>query len=177
MTRADAVRNHAKILAAAGEVFAEKGASASTEEVARRAGVVVGTVFRHFPTKDDLLRAILKDVLAGLRAEVAELLVAGPPDRALFTLIRRLVEQAAAHRAVVELLADTDPVGGGVGALYTPMARLLEKAQEAGTVRPGIAAAEVLAVTTALCRAAATAGWEPALRERTVALVEAGLRA
>ena len=57
--RADARRNRAKILDAAGEVFAERGAAASTEEVAARAGVAIGTVFRHFPTKQDLLGAIL----------------------------------------------------------------------------------------------------------------------
>src|SRR3982074_1256888 len=59
--RADARRNRARILDAAEVVFSEKGASASTEEVASRAGVAIGTVFRHFPTKKDLLRAIMKE--------------------------------------------------------------------------------------------------------------------
>ncbi|MEV0721086.1 helix-turn-helix domain-containing protein [Asanoa sp. NPDC050611] len=62
--RADAARNRARILAAAEAVFAERGAAASTEDVASRAGVAIGTVFRHFPTKDDLLRAVLKDRIA-----------------------------------------------------------------------------------------------------------------
>src|SRR2546421_2027863 len=73
MARADARRNRERILAAAQEVFAEKGASASTEEVASRAGVAIGTVYRHFPTKDDLLRAIMKELdLLGVDIGVAE---------------------------------------------------------------------------------------------------------
>ncbi|WP_406674290.1 helix-turn-helix domain-containing protein [Nonomuraea sp. N2-4H] len=67
--RADARRNRARILAAAEEVFAERGASASTEEVAARAGVAIGTVFRHFPTKRDLLAAIMKDLRRRLHRE------------------------------------------------------------------------------------------------------------
>jgi len=58
--RADAQRNRTRILAAAEEVFADGGPGASTEEVARRAGVAIGTVFRHFPTKADLLSALMK---------------------------------------------------------------------------------------------------------------------
>ena len=77
--RADAVRNRARILDAAGEVFASRGTSASTEEVAERAGVAVGPVFRHFPTKQDLMRAIMKEVLGGLLAQADDLLDYGNP--------------------------------------------------------------------------------------------------
>ena len=66
--RADARRNRAAILAAAEAVFAEQGTSAPTEEVAARAGVAIGTVFRHFPTKDALLAAMMKELLARLAA-------------------------------------------------------------------------------------------------------------
>src|SRR5436190_21257823 len=107
VARADARRNRERILAAAGEVFAARGASASTEEVAGRAGVAVGSVFRHFPTKNDLLRAIMKDLLARLEADAAAL--AGDPATGLFTFFTRLVAEAAAQRTVVELLAV--PVG------------------------------------------------------------------
>lgn len=83
--RADAARNRSRILAAATEVFAAQGPSASTEEVAARAGVAIGTVFRHFPTKNDLLAAIMKDLLDTLVAEIGALTAAPPtvsPTRA-----------------------------------------------------------------------------------------------
>ncbi|MEE3922403.1 helix-turn-helix domain-containing protein [Micromonospora sp. BRA006-A] len=88
--RADARRNRARILDAAEAVFAEFGARASTEEVARRAGVAIGTVFRHFPTKEDLLAALMKRLLAQLADE------AGRHD--LFGFFRHTVAQAAARR-------------------------------------------------------------------------------
>src|SRR6266508_4411200 len=105
--RADARRNRARILAAAEEVFSEQGASASTEEVASRAGVAIGTVFRHFPTKNDLLRAIMKDLLLRLTDEVNTLNTDGNPTTALFAFFTRMVEQAAAKKTVVALLTST----------------------------------------------------------------------
>src|SRR6266508_2826717 len=69
--RADAQRNRERILQAAETVFAERGASASTEDVAELAGVAIGTVFRHFPTKKDLLQAIMKNLMARLAARAA----------------------------------------------------------------------------------------------------------
>src|SRR5436190_16672216 len=100
VARADARRNRERILAAAGEVFAARGASASTEEVASRAGVAVGTVFRHFPTKNDLLRAIMKDLLARVTSDAA-VLSAEEPATGLFTFFTRLVAEAAEKRTVV----------------------------------------------------------------------------
>src|SRR4051812_44194715 len=94
--RADAQRNRARILDAAEAVFDELGPRASTAEVARRAGVAIGTVFRHFPTKDDLLAAILKRLLVHLVERAAQL--------DLFTFFTHLVAQAAAKKTVVDLL-------------------------------------------------------------------------
>src|SRR5690606_16641631 len=81
--RADAVRNRARVLAAAEEVFDRLGGTASTAEIARVAGVGIGTVFRHFPTKQDLLAAIVKERLDRLWVE-AEDLVAGDDPEAFF---------------------------------------------------------------------------------------------
>ncbi|MFD0541611.1 TetR/AcrR family transcriptional regulator [Actinomadura luteofluorescens] len=77
--RADARRNRERILEAAEEVFAVAGPDASTEEVARRAGVAIGTVFRHFPTKADLLRALMKRLLQQVTDDAAELVASGDP--------------------------------------------------------------------------------------------------
>ena len=83
------------VLEAAVAEFAAHGlAGTSTEEVARRAGVAIGTVFRHFPAKDDLLRAIMKDLLQRLADEVTALAGEGDPSTALFTFFTQMVAQA-----------------------------------------------------------------------------------
>ncbi|MEU1882587.1 helix-turn-helix domain-containing protein [Streptosporangium sp. NPDC020072] len=177
--RADARRNRARILAAAEQVFAEKGPSASTEEVAARAGVAVGTVFKHFPAKRDLLAAIMKDLLSRLSAEAGELAERADPATALFSFVTGIVEQAAGKRTVVALLAESGTAVGiadSVRLLGEEVGRLLTGAQRAGAVRADARPDEVLALLTALCQGALHAGWDADLRRRTLAVVFDGLR-
>ncbi len=176
--RADARRNRARILAAAAEVFNEHGISASTEEVARRAGVAVGTVFRHFPTKDDLLAAIMKELRDRLAAEAEALAAEGGPT-ALFTFFADVVEQAADVRTVVHLLsaAGTDVgVDHQVARFGEVLGTLLARAREAGAVRGDVQLDEVIALLTAACHGALAAGWPPDLRRRTITRLLDGLR-
>jgi AcrR family transcriptional regulator len=167
--RADAVRNRARILDAAARVFAADGAAASTERVAAEAGVAVGTVFRHFPTKADLLRAIMKDLAGQLAAELSS------PEADLFSFFTRLVRESADKRTVIELLTTVDldmqirQLAGGVGVL-------LARAQAAGEIRGDVRVDEVIALLTATCQGALHGGWNADLRERTLAVVFAGLR-
>lgn len=177
--RADARRNRARILAAAEKVFAEQGPSASTEEVARRAGVAIGTVFRHFPTKNDLLRAIMKDLLQRLTGEVTSLAADGDPATALFTFFTRMVEQAAAKKTVIELLAENGieaGVAGPVQALRHGIKELLTRAQQAGAVRDDVQIAEVMALLTSICQGALHAGWDDDLQHRALTVIFNGLR-
>lgn len=177
--RADARRNRAAILAAAEDVFAQHGTSASTEEVAARAGVAVGTVFRHFPTKDALLRAMMKDLLTRLASEAQALIRDGDPATALFTFFARVVEQAAARKTVADLLASEGiglEAGGPLAALRQELQALLRAAQRAGTVRPDVAATEVMALLAATSDAALRSGWDRDLQQRTLAIVWRGLR-
>jgi AcrR family transcriptional regulator len=177
--RADARRNRARILAAAGDVFAEHGASASTEQVARRAGVAIGTVFRHFPAKDDLLRAIMKDLLERLTGEVQKLAAEGDPATALFEFFTGMVEQAAAKKTVVDLLAvaGTDvQVTAAVQALQDGIALLLARAQQVGAVRADVRIAEVMALITSSCQGALVGGWDSELQHRALAVIFEGLR-
>lgn len=163
--RADARRNRARILAAAEEVFAARGVQASTEEVAAAAGVAVGTVFRHFPTKQDLLAAILKGLLDFLTEAAA--------DDDLFTFFARVVAAATEKKGVVELLGvDVD---GPIQAL--PVGELLARARRDGTVRDDVALDEVLALLTAACHGALRGGWSADLRKRVLDVIFAGLRA
>jgi AcrR family transcriptional regulator len=176
--RADARRNRARILAAAAEVFDEHGTSASTEEVARRAGVAVGTVFRHFPTKADLLAAIMKELQSRLAGRAETLAAEGDPV-ALLTFFADVVEHAADARTVVHLLAagGTDvAVDRQVAGLGAALDALLTRAREAGAVRAEVRLDEVIALLTAACHGALAAGWPPDLRHRTVARLLDGLR-
>lgn len=177
--RADAQRNRARILQAAEEVFAERGPSTSTEEVAARAGLAIGTIFRHFPSKDDLLVAIVKELLASLTARAQELAAGGPPATALFTFFSELVEQAAARKTVIDTLA----AGGRALELATPLqtfrdtlGQLLHRAQLAGAIRGDVELDEVMALLLASTQGAVHGGWSRTLQERTLAIIFAGLR-
>src|SRR3954452_2753784 len=86
--RADARRNVERLLAVAKETFAERGADAPLEEIARRAGVGIGTLYRHFPTREALLEALLRDSFEPLRAEADRLLTSPSPGDALDAWLR-----------------------------------------------------------------------------------------
>lgn len=161
--RADALRNRAKVLAAAEDVFAAQGTSASTEEVARRAGVGIGTVFRHFPTKESLLEAVLVALLERLAGEARELASAADPGEAFFGFFARVVSQAATKQAVTEALAeagvDARETTGRTGPdVKDAIGALLERAQRAGAVRADIGPAEVTALLAGISFAAGRAG-------------------
>jgi AcrR family transcriptional regulator len=176
--RADARRNRAAILAAAEAVFAEGGPTASTEQVAARAGVAVGTVFRHFPTKDALLRALMKDLLSRLADDAAALIADGDPATSLFTFFGQVVAQAAAKKTVSQMLAGQGTelqADGPVGALRAELQALLAGAQRAGAVRPEVDISEVIALLAATSDAALRGGWDPGLQQRTLAVIFAGL--
>lgn len=175
--RADAVRNRDAILAAADEAFRELGVRASTGEVARRAGVAVGTVFRHFPTKVDLLTAVLRRVLARLR-ERADTLHRERQETGLFEFVRELVGEAAAHKTVLTLFHDAGgvPLSRGVEALADAVGALVEDAHRAGSLRTEIGYEEVMALLVALSEGAERAGWDDAMRDRLLAIVFTGLR-
>jgi AcrR family transcriptional regulator len=161
--RADAQRNRAKVLAAAEEVFAVQGTSASTEEVARKAGVGIGTVFRHFPTKESLLEAVLVALLERLAAEAEDLRAAGDPGAAFFGSGSRAGAQAGAKQAGTEALAeagiDARAATGRAGpGLKAALGALLERAQEAGDVRADVGPGEVMALLAGMSYAAGRAG-------------------
>ncbi|MEV3925278.1 TetR/AcrR family transcriptional regulator [Actinomadura coerulea] len=175
--RADALRNRAKVLAAAEEVFAVQGTSASTEEVARKAGVGIGTVFRHFPTKESLLEAVLVALLERLAAEARGLRSADDPGAAFFGFFGRVVAQAAAKQAVTEALAEAgvdarEATGRAGPDLKAALGVLLGRAQEAGAVRADVGAGEVMALLAGMSYAAGRAG----AREDVLRIAFDGLR-
>jgi len=146
--RADARRNRERVLMAARTVFAEHGREAQMDDVARRAGVGVGTVYRHFPTKEALFVAIIVERLRGV-GEVARELAQGPDaGKGFFAFFERMVRDASLNKALFDALA----ASGGFNQELTAEARqvmmtglgdLLDKAQAAGEVRADLTAADV----------------------------------
>jgi AcrR family transcriptional regulator len=138
--RADARRNREKLISAARAAFTEAGASASLEDVARRADVGIGTLYRHFPTRKDLLEAVYVDEVDEICRSAADLAHL-PPWDALVAWLHRFVGFAATKRAISEeLVAYIDPdaefFGTCGGAVYDAGQVLLERAQRTGAVRP-----------------------------------------
>src|SRR6266702_7031907 len=99
--RADARRNRQRLIEAALAAFAEHGADdASLDEIARRAGVGIGTLYRHFPTRQALLEAVYRSQVEALRGRAEELLVSAPPGEALVTWLRATVEFGSTKRSL-----------------------------------------------------------------------------
>lgn len=178
--RADARDNRARILQAAESVFGEGGDTASTEEVARLAGVGIATVFRHFPTKAELLEAVLVGRLERLRDQALAHVEGPDPGQAFYDFFRALVVDASGKIAIGTALDEA----GGDAVLATQaglrlreaVGRLLDRARAAGAVRADAHLPEVYALLVGVSRATAHSALADDVRERMLAIVFAGLR-
>lgn len=149
--RADAQRNRARVLAAAERVFADRGTAASTEEVARAAGVGVGTVFRHFPSKEALLQALVVERLARVTADAREHAASSDAGVAFFDFFTAAVRGSATKLELVDALAELgihphEAVASVAEELTEAVAVLLQQAQRAAAVRRDIGVREVIAL-------------------------------
>jgi AcrR family transcriptional regulator len=138
--RADARRNYEKLLTAAADAFTEHGTAASLEEIARRADVGIGTLYRHFPTRQDLLEAVYIDEVEEMSRKANDLGDLEPWD-ALATWLRQFVRFAATKRALADEMLNTMDAEANVfvacrGAISAAGEMLLERAQAAGVARP-----------------------------------------
>jgi AcrR family transcriptional regulator len=182
VARRDARTNRARILEVAEDVFGRGGESASTEEVARLAGVGIATVFRHFPTKAALLEAVLLERFGRLREYAESLAGAADPGSAFFGYFRHMVEDAGTKIAIGEALVDTgvladdSPIDRAALDLRRALGVLLERAQKAGAVRPDAALPEVYALLVGASRAAYYARLDAGVRDKTLAIIFDGLR-
>jgi AcrR family transcriptional regulator len=146
--RADARRNYDKVLAAAREAFAEGGAATSLEEIARRAVVGIGTLYRNFPNRQALLEAVYLDEVEALCASASDHDDL-PPWDALVSWLHRFVEYMVTKQALApELLGyfdrDAAVFRDSRAALFAAGGPLLERAQQAGAVRPDTDLSEVI---------------------------------
>lgn len=177
--RADAARNRERVLEVAYETFAAEGLSVPIDEIARRAGVGAGTIYRHFPAKEALFSAVVKDRMQRLVDDGYARLESDDPGTALFTFLRSIVLQwGAKDRGLVEALA-----GFGIDieqaapeaedAFLTVLGELLRAAQEAGAARRDVGVREVKAI---LVGCQAMQSYNADLAERATDVVVDGLR-
>jgi AcrR family transcriptional regulator len=177
--RADARANRARILDVAEEVFGKGGESASTEEVARLAGVGIATVFRHFPTKARLLEAVLTRRFDRLREQAEALLDAPDPGQAFVGFFRYLVADAPAKVGIAQALLEAGGDAGEAAQASAELRRafgaLLKRAQQAGVVRDDAELAEVYALLVTVSQAAAHHHLDEQVTTRMLTIIVDGL--
>jgi len=176
-TRRDAQRNHDRVLAAAREVLGESGADACMEEIAARAGVGVGTVYRRFASKDALIDELLQLVLEQI-VSATERALARADGHGLEELLRALGQSFADHAKYASLLLARHTDEATEHRIRTAIDELTARARAAGTVNPGVTAGDVVVLVWAMrglvqaADAAAAAAWP-----RFLDIQLAGLRA
>jgi AcrR family transcriptional regulator len=180
--RADARRNRERLLEAARTGFAAEGLSVPLDEIARRAGVGPGTLYRHFPTKEALFEAVVHDRLQRLADDARALRCAEDAGAALLGFIDRLIDEAALKRDLVDALAIAgSDVNAAVAAtaadLRSEIGYLLVRAQHTNAIRHDIGIADLMAIMSGILYALRTRSGDQADPQRAVAVLRDGLRA
>jgi AcrR family transcriptional regulator len=180
--RADARRNYERLLSAALAAFAEHGADdASLEEIARRAGVGIGTLYRHFPTRQALLEAVYRDQVEALRARADELRESDSPADALAAWLRALVAfSSTKHSLTTSLLEtlgkDSDLLSACSMVICGAADTLLTRAQQAGVVRADADPMDLIRLVHAVNLATQRGPTDPGQTDRLLGLILDGLR-
>jgi AcrR family transcriptional regulator len=170
--RADAQRNRERLIDVAKAAFTEVGPDVSLEEIARRAEVGIGTLYRHFPTRDAIVEAVYRREVRQLADAAQRLLAARPPLEALREWLKLMVDYMATKKVIAPALGT---MAGG-SAIYESsgvvlrgaVTRLVEGAIAAGEIRGDVEVADVLHAMTGFAFGAASPGWEA----RTLRLID-----
>jgi AcrR family transcriptional regulator len=174
--RADALRNRQKLVDAARATFAADGTSAPLEDIADRAGVGIGTLYRHFPTRQALLEAVYVGEIEAIARAANELVEADPWD-ALAAWLRQYLAFAATKRALTEALLEVEADANVLAACRTMLADagtgLIERAQEAGVLRGDVAFMDVARIVSGI---AVSPSADDEQKERMLQIVLDGLR-
>ena len=147
--RADARQNHARLIGAATAAFAERGADAPLEDIARRAGVGIGTLYRHFPTRLDLQAAVSRSQVGAVCGEGDALLEKAPPGQAFAAWMRSLAgylvtKRGLSHALIEAVGIESELISSCWMAMRQTTERLLANAQRAGVIRPYVDATDVM---------------------------------
>jgi AcrR family transcriptional regulator len=177
--RADARRSHERLLAAATEAFAEKGADAPLEDIAKRAGVGIGTLYRHFPSRLDLQEAVYRNQVSAVCAQGEALADAPSPGEAFAGWLRALASYLVTKRGLASALIAAKGRDSEIISLCSQIIRstaeqLLQRAQEAGAVRADLTAADVMMLVHGVVVATERT---PEQADRLLSLTLDGLRA
>ncbi|MDB5456913.1 MAG: transcriptional regulator, TetR family [Caulobacter sp.] len=178
--RADSLRNREQLLESAKTAFTEIGADVPLEEVARRAGVGIGTLYRHFPTRDALLAAVYRREVEQLSASADALLATRPPGQALEAWLHLLIDYMATKRVIAPALraspGDGPRVYASSGAAITEaMNRLARAAIASRDIRPDLGPDDLYRIMVGVSHGYDQPDWEPSAR-RLIEILMAGLR-
>jgi AcrR family transcriptional regulator len=180
-TRTDARRNYEALLAAARSALAEHGPDAPLDDIARRAGLGIGTLYRHFPTRQSLLEAVFQDGLEAIRAEAEELLASAPPAEALARWLRSNLVRATPYRGLaaavmVTLVDERSDLYAACAEMRAAGRALVARAQEAGGLRADVDLSDLLLLVHGIAWAGEQAS-QPAERiERLLTVTLQGLQ-
>jgi len=176
--RADARRSRAKLLEAATAAFAEHGADAPLDDIARQAGVGIGTLYRHFPTRTDLQAAVYRGQVERVCDAADELLVSATPEQALIGWAHALGAYLVTKRGLANALIgavgkDSELMNGCMTAMRTAADRLVRNAQQAGVLRPDVTERDLLRLVHGI---AVATEQSPEDTDRLMTLMLDGLR-
>jgi AcrR family transcriptional regulator len=142
--RADARRNRQRLLDVAVRAFSERGTDASLEAIAKEAGVGIGTLYRHFPTREALLEAAYRNEVARVCDSAEELLAQYPPEQAMRVWMDRFIDYLATKQGMADALkaviasGDSDPFAESLDRISTAISTLLKAGAEAGVLRSDV---------------------------------------
>ena len=178
--RADGQRTRERLIEAAKTAFAEVGAQVSLDEIARRAGVGIGTLYRHFPTRGAIVEAVYRREVRQLADAATRMLDEAPPGQALHQWMRLFVDYIATKKVIAPALG---AIAGGVSDLYAAsgalitgsMSQLVRRAAAAGDIRPDADPDDLLRALVGFTYGATGPGWEASAR-RLIDILMDGLR-
>ncbi|OKK24657.1 TetR family transcriptional regulator [Streptomyces sp. CB02488] len=178
--RADARRNYDRLLTEARTAFAEHGTTASLEDVARSAGLGIGTLYRHFPTRHALMSAVFQEAVADLIARSRELAGAERPCEALVEWLGTIITHAGEYRGLAQALMstcrdETSALSRCNVAMREAGSVLLARAQAGGAVRAEVSIDDLMQLTNAIALAAEQSPDDPELADRLLTLTVRGL--
>lgn len=179
--RSDARRNREQLVASARELFATHGIDVSVEEITHHAGVGMGTLYRHFPTKDDLIDAVLENAFADLARLAEEAVAAEDAWEGLTHFLEQVLQLHVQNRGVKDLLAardpDADPAAGARAAIRRLLRQVIDRAHEQGSLRADFAFEDLPPVFWSIGRVIeATADVAPDFWRRYLSFYLDGLR-
>jgi len=175
--RADAKKNRDKLLRVAHEIFKTEGIAVSMDEIAKRAGVGIGTVYRHFPTKEDLFGAVIASHKMRLMEEADQLLHHEDPGEAFFQYFIKIISEGIANKAITDALVSSLTIDTGrseiANEFWLGITLLLERAQQHGSVRADASIEDIKIMLIGVLQATGDRGIFP---DRVISILCDGLR-